>query len=143
MTDQTSASDRATARLAEIAAGAPEHAGLVPDDVRELLSQAASTAREFAAEAAHDLDGDTVCCWDLESVGGVDRVIAVRNWPDGTDHEIVAVPLYRDIAQHIAAWHPRAAEAAASVLDDIAAGNDPTGSAARLARILLNLEHDR
>jgi hypothetical protein len=76
--------------------------------------------RQLAEAASHDLEGDVLCCWDTERLGGVDRVIAIRQFPDGTDDEIVAVPLYAGVAEHIAAWDPVVARSVADVLENAA-----------------------
>lgn len=91
---------------------------ITPPAASTLCRTAAARMRELADRAAHDLAGDVLHCWDTERLGGVDRVIAVRRFPDGTDdHEIVAVPLYDGIADHVAAWSPVPARAVADLLE--------------------------
>lgn len=84
------------------------------------LREASALIRERAAQAANDAAGDELCCWDFERIGGHERVIEVRQHPDGTDDGIIAVPTSSGVAPHIALWDPTNAVAVADLLDVVA-----------------------
>jgi hypothetical protein len=97
-------------------------------DTATQLRTAADLIRGHAAKAANDIEDDELCCWDFERLGGHERVIEVRQHPDGTDDGIIAVPTSSGIAPHIALWDPTNAVAVADLLDTIAAVQ-PEGNA--------------
>lgn len=89
-------------------------------DTNDLLRDVAEYIRTVAATAANDQPDDRMICWTFERIGGHERVIQFRKYPEGDDHEIVALPAESGVAEHIATWDPRAAEAVATLLDVIA-----------------------
>lgn len=88
-------------------------------DTNVLLLDAAKHVRALAEQAANDHAGDTLCCWDTERIGGQDRVIQVRQYPEGTDDAIVALPAEAGLAEHIAAWDPPVAQAVADLIERV------------------------
>ena len=96
------------------------------------LREAAALIRGHAANAANDSVGDELCCWDFERIGGHERVIEVRQHPDGTDDGIIAVPTSSGVAPHIALWDPTNAVAVAELLDVIATTEPRDGAAAAI-----------
>lgn len=84
------------------------------------LRTAADLIRALAKGAASDVDGDELCCWDMERIGGHERVIEVRQHPEGTEAGVLAVPTLPGIAEHIACWDPTIAVQVAKLLDAIA-----------------------
>lgn len=113
-----------------------------------LLHDVVERIRTLAAAAANDLAGDVLCCWDTERIGGQDRVIQVRRYPEGTDDMIIALPAEAGVADHIALWHPNVANAAAALLETIAASSlnvpaDVQQAAVNLAKLLdENRDHE-
>lgn len=89
-------------------------------DAAVQLRAVAELIRTRAKTAANDVEGDELCCWDFERLGGHERVIEIRQHPDGTDGGIIAVPTSSGIAEHIAGWDPATAEQVADLLDAIA-----------------------
>lgn len=89
-------------------------------DTNDLLRDIAEYVRTVAATAANDQREDRMVCWTIERIGGHERVIQFRRYPEGDDHEIVALPAESGVAEHIATWDPRAGEAVAALLDVIA-----------------------
>lgn len=89
-------------------------------DTAVQLRAAADLIRSRAKTAANNVEGDELCCWDFERLGGHERVIEVRKHPDGTDDGIIAVPTSAGIAEHIAGWDPTTAEQVADLLEAIA-----------------------
>lgn len=85
-----------------------------------LLLDAAKHIRGLAGRAANDRAGDALCCWDTERIDGQDRVIQVRQYPEGADQDIVALPAESGFAEHIAAWDPHVAQAVATLLEKAA-----------------------
>jgi hypothetical protein len=88
-------------------------------DTATQLREAAALIRVHAAKAANDSAGDELCCWDFERIAGHERVIEIRQHPDGTDDDIIAVPTSSGVAPHIALWDPTNAVAVAELLDVI------------------------
>lgn len=89
-------------------------------DTNNRLCDIAEYIRTVAATAANDQPNDRMICWTTERIGGHERVIQFRKYPKGDDHEIVALPVESGVAEHIATWDPRVAEAVATLLDVIA-----------------------
>ena len=113
-----------------------------------LLRDAVGRIRALAAAAATNVPDDVLCCWDTERIGGQDRVIQVRQYPEGTDDMIIALPAEPGVAEHIALWHPNVANAAAALLETIAASSlnvpaDVQQAAVNLAKLLdENRDHE-
>jgi hypothetical protein len=110
------------------------------------LREAAALIRTRAAKAANDIDGDELCCWAFERLGGHERVIEIRQHPDGTDDGIIAVPTSAGVAPHIALWDPTNAVAVADLLDVVADASAPASPMIYLKVLalakLLNAEGD-
>ncbi len=97
-------------------------------DTATQLRAAAALIRDRAAKAASDSIGDELCCWAYERLGGHERVIEIRQYPEGTDHGVIAVPTTSGVAPHIALWDPTNAAAVAELLSAIAAAEPPGGA---------------
>lgn len=85
-------------------------------DTNELLRDAAKRVQALANTAANNSDGDVLCCWDFEEIGGHERVIETRKSVDGTDQQIIAVPTTSGVAEHLAMWDPGTAFLVARLL---------------------------
>lgn len=84
-----------------------------------IIARAAAEMRVNAERAANNAAGDTLCCWESERIGGHERVTQVRNYPDGTDGGVIAVPTEAGVAAHIAGFHPNTGLAIAKWLDEL------------------------
>jgi hypothetical protein len=84
-----------------------------------IIARAAQDMRINAERAANNAPGDTLCCWESERIAGHERVTQVRNYPEGTDGGIIAVPTEAGVAAHIAGFHPNTGLAVAKWLDEL------------------------
>lgn len=98
------------------------------------LLEAADLMRRHAATAANNQPDDILCCWETERLGGQERVIGMRRYPEGTDHQLVALPAEPGIAEHIAGWHPDTALAVADLIEAIGARSGVDATLAAHAR---------
>jgi hypothetical protein len=89
-------------------------------DTNAQLRDVADYVRTVAATAANEKPEDRLICWTTERIAGQERVIEFRQYSEGHDHNIVALPAEAGVAEHLAMWDPRAAEAVATLLDVIA-----------------------
>jgi hypothetical protein len=89
----------------------------MPESPTVPLRAAAELIRKRASRAANEADEDTLVCWETEMIGGQERVIEIRQYPGGTDHDMIAVPAQGDVAEHVAGWHPHVARAVAAWLE--------------------------
>jgi len=87
------------------------------EPVADTVRRAAKLLREHAIRAANEAEGDTLMCWETEKIAGQERVIEIRQYPDGTAHDVVAVPTTGGVAEYIAAMHPAVALAVADSWD--------------------------
>lgn len=95
-------------------------------DTNVLLLDAAKQSRALAGRAANERVGDTLIGWDTERIGGQDRIIQARQYPHGTDTDILALPAESGVAEHIAAWDPPVAIAVAVLLEQVAKMDVPS-----------------
>ena len=84
-----------------------------------IIARAAADMIKHAESAANNQNADTLCCWESERIAGHERVIQVRNHPEGDDETIIAVPTESGVAAHIAGWHPNTGLAVGHWLDDL------------------------
>lgn len=87
-------------------------------DLVDNLDRTVRTLRENAARAANNGEDDSLCCWQVQKIGGQDQVVQVRvDQTQLTDLRVIAVPAEGGVADHIAGMHPRAVLALARLLD--------------------------